>query len=70
LSAAEVSRLRARLAGVVRHAVKVGADSERFPRTWLFHRRWDVKQPEGARERIRRETIAGRTAAWVPARQK
>jgi formamidopyrimidine-DNA glycosylase len=70
LSAAEVARLRARLHAVVRHAVKVGADSERFPRTWLFHRRWDVRQPPGAPEVIRRETIAGRTAAWVPARQK
>ena len=70
LSAAEVARLRARLLGVVRRAVAVGADSERFPRTWLFHRRWDVKQPADATEKIRRETIAGRTAAWVPARQK
>ena len=70
LSRAEVSRLRTRLSAVVRHAVKVGADSERFPRTWLFHRRWDLKQPPGAPEVIRRETIAGRTAAWVPARQK
>jgi formamidopyrimidine-DNA glycosylase len=66
----ETARLRTRLHAVVRHAVKVGADSERFPRTWLFHRRWDVKQPPGAQEVIRRETIAGRTAAWVPARQK
>jgi formamidopyrimidine-DNA glycosylase len=66
----EVARLRTRLSAVVRHAVKVGADSERFPRTWLFHRRWDAKQPPGAPEVIRRETIAGRTAAWVPARQK
>jgi formamidopyrimidine-DNA glycosylase len=70
LTPGEVARLRARLVAVVRHAVKVGADSERFPRTWLFHRRWDVKQPPGAQEVIRRETIAGRTAAWVPARQK
>jgi formamidopyrimidine-DNA glycosylase len=70
LSAAEVTRLRARLLAIVRHAVAVGADSERFPRTWLFHRRWDVRQPAGATEKIRRETIGGRTAAWVPSRQK
>jgi formamidopyrimidine-DNA glycosylase len=70
LPLADVTRLRTRLHTVVRHAVAVGADSERFPRTWLFHRRWDARQPEGARERIVRETIGGRTAAWVPARQK
>jgi formamidopyrimidine-DNA glycosylase len=70
LSGAEVGRLRARLHGVVRRAVAVGADSERFPRAWLFHRRWDARPPADAAEKIRRETIAGRTAAWVPARQK
>jgi formamidopyrimidine-DNA glycosylase len=70
LSEAEVARLRARLLGVVRRAVAVDADSGRFPRGWLFHRRWDVKQPAGAAEKIRRETIGGRTSAWVPARQR
>lgn len=70
LGAAEVSRLRARLHSVVRRAVAVEAESERFPRAWLFHRRWDARPPEGARERILRETIGGRTSAWVPARQK
>ena len=70
LAPAEVSRLRARLQAVVRRAVKVGADSDRFPPGWLFHRRWDVKPAPGARELIVRETIGGRTAAWVPARQK
>ena len=70
LPLAEVVRLRARLHAIVRRAVAVGADSERFPPGWLFHRRWDARQPEGAREKIVRETIAGRTAAWVPARQR
>ena len=70
LSAAEVARLRARLLAVVRRAVAVEADSERFPRGWLFHRRWDARQPADAPEHIVRETIGGRTSAWVPARQK
>jgi formamidopyrimidine-DNA glycosylase len=70
LGPAEVARLRARLQAVVRRAVAVGADSDRFPRGWLFHRRWDLKPAPGAPERIVRQTIAGRTAAWVPARQK
>jgi formamidopyrimidine-DNA glycosylase len=68
----EVARLRSRLAAVVRHAVKVGADSERFPRTWLFHHRWGGRKDprDGHGESIVRETIRGRTAAWVPTRQR
>ncbi|HET8647820.1 MAG TPA: DNA-formamidopyrimidine glycosylase family protein [Vicinamibacteria bacterium] len=70
LAPADVARLRTRLHAVVRRAVAVGADSERFPRGWLFHRRWDARPPADAREKIVRETIGGRTAAWVPARQR
>jgi len=70
LSAAEVARLRTKLLAVVRRAVAVEANSDRFPRAWLFHRRWDIRPPEGAPELIVRETIGGRTSAWVPARQK
>jgi formamidopyrimidine-DNA glycosylase len=72
LTREEVARLRERLTGVVRRAVAVGADSDRFPRTWLFHHRWGRQaDPRTARgERIVRETIAGRTAAWVPTRQR
>jgi formamidopyrimidine-DNA glycosylase len=68
LSDAELDRLRARLGAVVRRAVRVGADSDRFPRGWLFHRRWDRRPGVTRRgDAIRWETIAGRTAAWVPA---
>jgi formamidopyrimidine-DNA glycosylase len=72
LTPAEVKRLRARLIGVVSHAVKVGAASDRFPRSWLFHRRWgrDASAVTSRAERIRHETIGGRTAAWVPSRQR
>jgi len=72
LSAAEVGRLRARLLAIVERAVAVEADSDRFPRSWLFHDRWgnhdDARTARG--ERIVHETIGGRTAAWVPARQR
>ena len=72
LSTAEVARLRARLRAILTRAVAVHADSDRFPRSWLFHRRWD--RAEGTRtragEKIIRETIGGRTAAWVPSRQR
>jgi len=72
LTPAEVRRLRARLIAIVAHAVKVGADSGRFPRSWLFHTRWDrgASAVTSRAERIRHETIGGRTAAWVPGRQR
>jgi len=72
LTALESSRLRSRLRAVLATAVRVGADGDRFPRGWLFHHRWDrdplARTARG--ERIRWETIAGRTAAWVPAVQR
>jgi formamidopyrimidine-DNA glycosylase len=71
LTPAEVGRLRSRLRSIVTRAVAVGADSDRFPRHWLFHVRWgraDALTPRG--EPIVRETIRGRTAAWVPSRQR
>jgi formamidopyrimidine-DNA glycosylase len=72
LSPAEASRLRRRLLAILTRAVRVGADSDRYPRTWLFHRRWDrdplARSSTGAR--IRWDTIAGRTTAWVPAVQR
>lgn len=71
LDAEEAARLRAALRRVVTTAVGVNADKARFPRTWLFHRRWGRKP--GARtvrgEPIRHITLAGRTTAWVPSVQ-
>jgi formamidopyrimidine-DNA glycosylase len=72
LSAEEVARLRRALRRVVATSVRVLNDSARYPRAWLFHRRWGKNA--GARtargERIRHDTIAGRTTAWVPAVQR
>lgn len=72
LSAAEVRALRSRLIAIVARAVAVDADSDRFPRGWLFHRRWgrNAEAVTARAERIRHETIGGRTAAWVPGRQR
>ena len=72
LQTAEVRALRVRLAAIVARAVAVGADSDRFPRGWLFHRRWgrNAAAVTARAERIRHETIGGRTAAWVPGRQR
>ncbi len=72
VSPAEVARLRRALSGIVRHAVKVGADDARFPRTWLFHHRWgkkkDARTARG--ERIVHLEVGGRTTAFVPERQR
>jgi formamidopyrimidine-DNA glycosylase len=71
LSLAEASRLRRRLLAILTTAVRAGSDSDRFPGAWLFHRRWDrdplARTSTGAR--IRWDTIAGRTTAWVPSIQ-
>jgi formamidopyrimidine-DNA glycosylase len=72
LDPGELSRLRRTLARVVNRAVAVGADKGRFPKRWLFHRRWgkqkDVRTQDG--HPIEHIEIAGRTTAWVPAVQR
>jgi formamidopyrimidine-DNA glycosylase len=72
LSPADVQRLRAAIRLVVGTAVRVGADGDRFPRSWLFHTRWGkrVGAVTARGESIRHETIGGRTTAWVPKLQK
>jgi formamidopyrimidine-DNA glycosylase len=72
LSPAEGLRVRARLRSVLATAVGAGADGDRFPRTWLFHRRWgrDATAVTTRGEKIRHDTIGGRTTAWVPAVQR
>jgi formamidopyrimidine-DNA glycosylase len=72
LTDAELARLRRALLHVLRVAVAANADDLRFPRGWLFHHRWgrraDATTSRG--ERIRHDTIGGRTTAWVPGRQR
>jgi formamidopyrimidine-DNA glycosylase len=72
LGAGEVRTLRARLHSVVTRAVEVSADSDRFPRTWLFHHRWGKRADArtGRGETIVHHTVGGRTTAWVPAVQR
>jgi formamidopyrimidine-DNA glycosylase len=68
----EVKRVRSKLGSIIRKAVAVNAEKKRFPRTWLFHRRWgkekDARMANG--DRIEHLTLAGRTTAWVPAVQE
>lgn len=68
----ETARLRTRLLAIVRRAVSVDADSDRFPKGWLFHHRWgrDAAARTVTGEKIAHATIGGRTTAWVPSRQR
>jgi formamidopyrimidine-DNA glycosylase len=71
LSDAEARRVRRAMRHVLVTAVRAGADSDRFPRTWLFHRRWDRSPGLTVRgERLRWATVGGRTTAWAPAVQR
>lgn len=71
LGIAEVSRLRSKMHSIIRKAVAVEADYDKFPRSWLFHHRWgkDAKAMTHAKQKIIHEEIGGRTSAWVPSRQ-
>ncbi|MGA1045319.1 MAG: hypothetical protein ACO3ZY_08980, partial [Phycisphaerales bacterium] len=57
---------------VVRIAVEAKSVSSRFPKRWLFHRRWgkDASATTHDGRPLRHETIAGRTTAWVPGVQR
>jgi formamidopyrimidine-DNA glycosylase len=72
LSDAEARAVRRELGLVIRKAVAVNAEKKRYPRTWLFHRRWGrIDGAVSARgEAIVHDTIAGRTTAWCPAAQR
>jgi formamidopyrimidine-DNA glycosylase len=71
LTAAEVARLRTKIRSVVATAVRLGSDSDRYPKWWLFHQRWgrNASAVTGRGEKIRHDTIGGRTTAWVPSVQ-
>jgi formamidopyrimidine-DNA glycosylase len=68
----ETERLREALYRVVHTAVEAGADSDKYPEDWLFSSRWGGKKgrTEIGGKKIVRETVGGRTSAWVPAIQK
>lgn len=72
LDAVEAKRLAHALVRVVKRAVDVDADADRYPKGWLFHRRWSpgegVTTTSG--DPIEFITVAGRTTAWVPSRQR
>ncbi len=71
LSGEEARRLRAALRSVIKTAVAARADSARFPKSWLFHHRWgrNAEAVTARGEKIRHDTVGGRTTAWVPSIQ-
>lgn len=68
----EVAALRRSIRTVLARAVKVSADHERFPKSWLFEHRWGGTRGAAqiAGQPIVREEVGGRTTAWVPTRQR
>ncbi|KAJ2770309.1 hypothetical protein IWQ56_002213 [Coemansia nantahalensis] len=70
LSRDQTDTLLAQLKHVCTLAVDVNAESERFPRDWLFHYRWAKGKratpllPDG--RQIAFVTVGGRTSAYVP----
>lgn len=71
----QVVALLAAVRTVCRLACDVGADSERFPKGWLFHARWGRESKPGTSRtlddgrRVAFSTVAGRTTVTVPAEQ-
>lgn len=72
LTTAEITALRRSIRSVLARAVKVEADHQRFPKSWLFEHRWGGTRgaEKIAGQAIVREEVGGRTTAWVPTRQK
>jgi formamidopyrimidine-DNA glycosylase len=72
LSTKEIGALRRATEKILEVAVASEADFARLPETWLVHHRWGGKR--GASqilgEAIVRETVGGRTTAWVPSKQR
>ncbi|MFL5784707.1 MAG: Fpg/Nei family DNA glycosylase [Bacteriovoracaceae bacterium] len=67
LTSQELSRIRSKIISVSKIAVKANADSDKFPKNWLFHHRWGKKAGHvSSGETIRHTEVGGRTTAWVP----
>lgn len=71
LTEAELSKLRKSILTVLQTAVDLGADSDKYPDGWLFSHRWGGARGSQkiGKHAIQRDTVGGRTTAWVPALQ-
>ncbi|KAG5183570.1 Formamidopyrimidine-DNA glycosylase H2TH domain-containing protein [Tribonema minus] len=71
LSAEQISQLHEALIQVVTVACEANADSDKYPKSWLFHYRWSKRNNGGKvtdahGNPIEFETVGGRTTALVP----
>lgn len=67
LTAKEILKLRAKMISVTKLAVDKGADSDKYPASWIFHHRWGKRAGQvSTGENIRHTDVGGRTTAWVP----
>jgi hypothetical protein len=73
LTPEQITALRETVAQVCRTAVAAEGDSDRFPKDWLFHHRWEKRSKEKRTTvdgyPITFLTVGGRTSAVVLARQ-
>ncbi|MBS1718534.1 MAG: hypothetical protein JSS72_12465 [Armatimonadetes bacterium] len=72
LSEAEIKLMRAKTLEILERAVNDGADATKYPQDWLFHVRWGGSKGNDTHQgyRLVRETVGGRTTAWLPELQK
>ena len=76
LSDADLPKLLESIRHVVSNAIKVGADSTKFPDEWIFHKRWQkrdakkkrltVTDEKGKKHTVKFKTVGGRTTAFAP----
>ena len=72
LSGEEIRMLHSKLQSVIHTAVAADADKSRFPKNWLFHKRWGRQKGQMTLNGhpIEHAVVAGRTTAWVPEHQR
>jgi formamidopyrimidine-DNA glycosylase len=72
LSSSEFVQIDQAMGAILRLAVEAEADETAYPPDWLFHHRWGGRHGADTLggSQIRRDVIGGRTAAWVPDKQK
>ncbi len=72
LTDTEISGLRQKTKYVINKAVEYEAEYDRFPATWLFHHRWQLRDSrkgdifDHANRKVAFDKIGGRTTSWVP----
>ncbi|GBG67759.1 hypothetical protein CBR_g884 [Chara braunii] len=70
LTREQCDALHRSLQTVLKTAVELDADCEKFPKNWLFHYRWDKLPGKINGHPISYATVGQRTTAFVPALQK